>query len=74
MYDRPAIISVEIFGECDGFVSLDAIRFKKKKKISFGPRKSNYLLDGPDLTFRARKVKNSSAMKNVKKVIETLLG
>jgi hypothetical protein len=30
------------------FVSLDAIRFKKKKKKSFGPSKSNYLLDGHD--------------------------
>jgi hypothetical protein len=48
MISQP-LFPLRYLGNAMVFVSLDAIRFKKKKKkISFGPSKSNYLLDGHD--------------------------
>jgi hypothetical protein len=54
MISQP-LFPLRYLGNAMVFVSLDAIRFKKKKKMkkkkmkkSFGPSKSNYLLDGHD--------------------------
>jgi hypothetical protein len=46
MISQP-LFPLRYLGNAMVFVSLDAIRFKKKKK-SFGPSKSNYLLDAHD--------------------------
>jgi hypothetical protein len=71
MISQP-LFSLTLLGNAMVLVSLAAIIFQKK--ISERARKNNSLLEGPDFTFRTRKVKNSSAMKNVRKMIEALVG
>jgi hypothetical protein len=71
MFVKSAIISVDIIGKAMVLVRLAAIRFLR---IYLESKEKQLFVKGHDFTFRARKVKNSSAMKNVRKIIEAVVG